>query len=79
MSDQPKQENAYDCGMFVLAFASFISIGMGNEMNFSQDDIQKFRKRVAFEIRNVEKNPAVVDINADVPDNETEIGHTPAQ
>ncbi|XP_073236946.1 sentrin-specific protease-like [Porites lutea] len=42
--DIPKQDNAYDCGMFVCMFAEFLS--RGDLPTFKQDDMPSMRRKV---------------------------------
>ncbi|CAA6663443.1 unnamed protein product [Spirodela intermedia] len=44
----PLQKNGWDCGMFMLKYADFISRGLG--LCFQQDNMTYFRKRTAKEI-----------------------------
>lgn len=44
----PQQENGADCGIFACKFAEFIS--REAPVNFSQDDMQYYRKRMIWEI-----------------------------
>jgi sentrin-specific protease 1 len=47
-NDIPRQENGYDCGMFVCKFADFRSSDV--PVRFSQTDLPYFRKRMLHEI-----------------------------
>lgn len=44
----PKQENLWDCGVFVCMFAEYLA--RGAPLNFSQSDMHKFREQIAYEI-----------------------------
>ena len=41
----PIQTNSYDCGVFVLAMAKYVS--EGKRPNYSQKDMKKFRRKIA--------------------------------
>jgi sentrin-specific protease 1 len=45
----PQQDNGYDCGMFALKFADYRS--RDKEFSFTQDDINYFRQRACWELR----------------------------
>ena len=47
--DIPRQQNGFDCGVFMCMFAEYISRGTLH-MDFSQDNILFFRKRMVYEI-----------------------------
>lgn len=44
----PRQENGFDCGVFACMFADFLSQNI--PLTFSQEDIDEYRKRIAFSI-----------------------------
>lgn len=46
--DTPRQGNGFDCGVFLCTFADFVS--MGYPLTFSQQHINKCRKRIALSI-----------------------------
>ncbi|KAK4786905.1 hypothetical protein SAY86_010738 [Trapa natans] len=48
VEDLPKQENSYDCGMFMIKYADFYSRGLG--LCFNQEHMPYFRRRTAKEI-----------------------------
>jgi len=49
MQDAPQQENGYDCGVFTCQFME--SLSRGEEFfNFTQRDMDYFRKRMIWEI-----------------------------
>lgn len=45
----PKQNNEYDCGVFILRYGFCIS--RNAEINFSQNDIPTYRKEIEMELR----------------------------
>ncbi|CAN6486927.1 unnamed protein product [Victoria cruziana] len=47
--DTPQQGNGHDCGFFVLKYIECLS--EGENLNFSQSDISRFRKQVLTDIR----------------------------
>ena len=47
-NETPRQENSYDCGVFVCMFVHYLENNL--EMNFTQRDIPSFRKHIAFSI-----------------------------
>jgi len=49
--DIPHQRNGYDCGVFMCKFADFSSKNKG--FNFSQKNMQYFRKRMVLDIVNL--------------------------
>ena len=50
VKDIPLQENGWDCGMFVLKYAEYLS--RNAKLTFTQQDIPYFRKRMVYEIVN---------------------------
>lgn len=48
--DIPTQQNGYDCGVFMCKFAEFSS--RGAKLNFTQQDITQYRRRMVLEILN---------------------------
>lgn len=54
----PKQRNGFDCGVFVLKMAEFLSSGRPlyntklNEAAFKQEDISQFRLQIALALKN---------------------------
>jgi sentrin-specific protease 1 len=46
----PKQENGYDCGLFLLKYAQCLA--RGQPLDFSQDNMDFFRQRLIWEIIN---------------------------
>lgn len=46
--DIPQQMNGCDCGMFMIKYADFLS--RGNELKFTQEHMEYFRKRTALEL-----------------------------
>ena len=48
VKDFPEQENTADCGMFVAKAAEFFT--REQPVNFTQDDMPYFRKRMIWEI-----------------------------
>lgn len=46
--DTPRQGNGFDCGVFLCTFADFVS--MGYPLTFTQQHINKCRKRIALSI-----------------------------
>jgi len=46
----PQQTNTWDCGVFVLMFAEHLS--RGSPLNFSQSDMDRFRKQISIEVTN---------------------------
>lgn len=46
----PKQQNLWDCGVFVCKFAEYLA--RDAQLNFSQKDMVKFRKQIHCEIKN---------------------------
>ncbi|GER33342.1 sentrin-specific protease [Striga asiatica] len=48
VTDLPKQENGFDCGVFMIKYADFYSRDIG--LCFSQEHMPYFRRRTAFEI-----------------------------
>ncbi|KAL1225292.1 putative ubiquitin-like-specific protease 1B [Cardamine amara subsp. amara] len=48
VKDLPRQQNGYDCGMFMLKYIDFYSRGL--KLQFSQKDMPYFRLRTAKEI-----------------------------
>ena len=44
----PEQENDYDCGVFILKFAQCLA--RGEPFNFSEEDMNFFRRRYVWEI-----------------------------
>ncbi|ESQ33203.1 hypothetical protein EUTSA_v10005561mg, partial [Eutrema salsugineum] len=48
VKDLPRQQNGYDCGMFMLKYIDFYSRGL--KLHFSQKDMPYFRLRTAKEI-----------------------------
>lgn len=49
--DIPQQENGYDCGVFMLKFADFISLGLKTNL-FDQSNMRYFRRKLALDILN---------------------------
>ena len=47
-TNYPQQGNGYDCGVFVIMYADYLSDNL--PFNFSQDDIALFRKRIILNI-----------------------------
>lgn len=47
-NDIPEQMNGCDCGMFMIKYADFLS--RGNELKFTQDHMEYFRKRTVLEL-----------------------------
>jgi len=45
----PQQLNSWDCGVFVCMFAEYLS--RDAQLNFSQKNMNRFRKQIAFEIK----------------------------
>ncbi|XP_026470458.1 sentrin-specific protease-like [Ctenocephalides felis] len=50
VKDIPQQENGYDCGVFSCMFAEYIC--RGAKIDFSQNDMEYFRKKMHLEIVN---------------------------
>ena len=50
----PKQRNGFDCGMFVVMFADFITDNL--PLNFSQENFPLFRNKVCANILRKELN-----------------------
>jgi len=46
-SETPRQLNSLDCGVFSCYFANFLSVG--EPLNFTQDDIPLFRRRMTID------------------------------
>lgn len=47
----PQQKNGYDCGVFAICYAAFLSIGVDIDYDlFHQNDIQDWRRRISVEI-----------------------------
>ena len=46
--DIPQQDNAYDCGLFILKYAECVS--RLERMEFSQDDMDLYRERMTYKI-----------------------------
>lgn len=47
----PTQENGYDCGIFICLFGERLSRGLRDlDFDFTQSDINYFRKRIVCEI-----------------------------
>jgi sentrin-specific protease 1 len=46
--ETPKQQNGFDCGVFICMYADFLS--MGYPLSFTQEDITKCRERIALSI-----------------------------
>lgn len=46
--DIPRQNNDYDCGVFICMYAEFIS--RNRQFTFTQDDMEYFRKKMIHEI-----------------------------
>ncbi len=54
-TDIPRQLNSYDCGVFVCKFAEYVIYNNNNPnimWNFSQKDMERFRKELMLEIAN---------------------------
>ena len=49
----PRQENNYDCGMFMIKYADFCSSSADIGLCFGQADMSYFRQRVVKEILNL--------------------------
>lgn len=49
VSKCPKQDNLWDCGVFVCMFAEHLA--RGAPLNFSQSDMHKFREQIAYELQ----------------------------
>jgi sentrin-specific protease 1 len=50
LRDIPQQENGFDCGVFMLKFADFLSLN--RKPTFSQTNMKYFRRKLAFDILN---------------------------
>ena len=50
--DQPIQTNDTDCGVFALMTAEYLSVGL-RPSDFAQSDMERFRSRIAAQIRNL--------------------------
>ena len=50
VKDIPMQENAYDCGIFVLLYG--LCVSRNKSMNFNQSHVPSWRKRILAEIVN---------------------------
>lgn len=48
--DCPQQENLFDCGVFMLQAAFCVVEGIG--FNFSSNQMERFRRKMVFEIKN---------------------------
>ena len=48
VKDIPTQENGYDCGIFMLKYAEYLS--RNASITFTQKDMPQFRKRMVYEI-----------------------------
>ena len=46
--DTPRQENGWDCGVFICMFADFLSLGY--PLSFKQEHITQCRERIALSI-----------------------------
>ncbi|CAI5460059.1 unnamed protein product [Closterium sp. Yama58-4] len=46
----PQQMNTWDCGVFMLMFAECEARAMGSHYNFSQKDMEYFRKRIVLDL-----------------------------
>jgi hypothetical protein len=64
-SETPQQDNGYDCGVFIIMYAYFLTENLS--LSFSQKDIALFRERLCaavlkgnmeypFEIQNISEN-----------------------
>jgi sentrin-specific protease 1 len=43
----PQQSNGCDCGAFLLMYMEYVSLGLGWDMNFTQEHMGEFRRRIA--------------------------------
>jgi sentrin-specific protease 1 len=43
----PEQRNGYDCGVFLIVFADYLS--KAAQLDFSQEDIDLFRAKIALD------------------------------
>ncbi|GBG70725.1 hypothetical protein CBR_g8024 [Chara braunii] len=50
VDDIPKQEDAYQCGVFMLTYASLLARGKVSPFHFSMKDIQGIRRRIAIDL-----------------------------
>ena len=48
MTDIPKQKNLFDCGVFVMKYAEFLS--RGAPLTFTQENMQYYRKHIKVEL-----------------------------
>ncbi|KAG9446979.1 hypothetical protein H6P81_013107 [Aristolochia fimbriata] len=49
VEDHPQQKTGYDCGIFMVKYMDFLSRD-GCDLNFTQDDIPRFRGEIAADI-----------------------------
>ncbi|KAG9444327.1 hypothetical protein H6P81_015667 [Aristolochia fimbriata] len=49
VEDHPQQKTGYDCGIFMVKYMDFLSRD-GCDLNFTQDDIPRFRGEIAANI-----------------------------
>ena len=49
-AEAPVQQNGFDCGAFVCAFASYITHALDIRSKFSQGDITAIRQRITYDL-----------------------------
>lgn len=60
IKDCPQQENDWDCGVFVCMYAEYLT--RGASLNFSQKDMDNFRKQIRSEIKRKQlRKPVLID------------------
>ena len=48
----PRQKNDYDCGLFMIKYGQYFSRGRSDgEMDFKQEDMPYYRRRMIWEIK----------------------------
>ena len=62
--DMPRQTNGYDCGVFVLMYADYLS--QKRPFNFTQDDTTRLRERICLTIMDAKETTKQTQVPARV-------------